>query len=83
MKNPLKKLTNPESFVLHRRIGSTHFTVNVHFNEESTETLKDKALRLMKSEAETADFTGNVLSFMPKHSKIEPLQAAGVLGGSL
>jgi len=45
-KNP----TNPESFVIHRRIGSTTFLVNVHFSEEGRETLEEKALRLMKNE---------------------------------
>jgi hypothetical protein len=33
-----------------KRIGSTVFTVNVHFKEESRETLEDKILRLMQSD---------------------------------
>ena len=82
MKNPLKKLTNPESFVLNRRIGSTHFTVNVYFNESSTETLKDKALRLMKLDAESGDFSPNILNFSPNHGTMNTLQAVGVRGGS-
>ena len=61
VKNP----TNPESFVIQRRIGSTTFRVNVHFNNSSRETLEEKALRLMKNE----------LNFAPNNSKIKPLQA--------
>jgi hypothetical protein len=38
MEHTLKKLTNPESFVMQRRIGSTTFKVNVHFSNESRET---------------------------------------------
>ena len=60
-KNP----TNPESFVIHRRIGSTTFLVNVHFNKEGRETLEEKALRLMKNE----------LNFAPKNATINSLQA--------
>jgi hypothetical protein len=33
-----------------QRIGSTEFTVSVHFSERSSETLEDKILRLIESE---------------------------------
>jgi len=86
MKHPLKKITNPESFVLNRRIGSTHFTVNVHFSEDSDETHKDKVLRLMQNEVETPQETGdlssNILNFSPRHGTMDTLQAVGVRGGS-
>jgi len=65
MEQSLKNLTNPESFVIQRRIGSTTFNVNVHFNREGRETLEEKVLRLMKNE----------LNFSPKCAKIKPLQA--------
>jgi len=65
MNKPLKKPTNPESFAMQKRIGSTTFLVNVHFNKEGRETLEEKALRLMKNE----------LNFAPKDAKINPLQA--------
>jgi len=65
MNQPLKKPTNPESFAMKKRIGSTTFFVNVHFNKEGRETLEEKALRLMKNE----------LNFSPKNVKINSLQA--------
>jgi hypothetical protein len=65
MNKPQKKPTNPESFVMQKRIGSTTFMVNVHFNKEGRETLEEKALRLMKNE----------LNFAPKNATIKPLQA--------
>ena len=64
MKN-VKNPTNPESFALQRRIGSTTFLVNIHFNHASHETLEEKALRLMKNE----------LNFAPKNAKMKGLQA--------
>jgi len=39
-----------EPVMLHRRIGSTMFIVNVRFSNTSTETLEDKLLRLIESE---------------------------------
>lgn len=65
MNQLLKKPTNPESFVMQRRIGSTTFNVNVHFNKEGRETLEEKVLRLMK----------NDLNFIAKNANIKPLQA--------
>ncbi|MCL1883476.1 MAG: transposon-encoded TnpW family protein [Defluviitaleaceae bacterium] len=65
MNKPLKKPTNPESFALTRRIGSTTFKVNVYFNKEGREALEEKALRLMKNE----------LKFSPKCATLNPLQA--------
>jgi hypothetical protein len=63
--NKLKKPTNPESFAMKKRIGSTTFIVNVYFNKKGRETLEEKALRLMKNE----------LKFAPKCANINPLQA--------
>jgi len=71
MEHPLKKLTNPESFVMQRRIGSTTFKVNVHFSNESRETLKEKSLRFMK----------NDLNFTHKNGNIKPLQAGWLSKG--
>jgi len=50
---------------MQKRIGSTTFLVNVHFNKEGRETLEEKALRLMKNE----------LNFAPKNATINSLQA--------
>ena len=61
----LKNPTTSESFAIQRRIGSTTFKVNVHFNQASRETLEEKALRLMK----------NDLKFSHKNGKMKPLQA--------
>jgi hypothetical protein len=68
----LKNLTYPESFVMQRRIGSTTFKVNVHFNKEGSETLEEKALRLMKNE----------LNIPPGCAKMESLQAGWLPEGS-
>jgi hypothetical protein len=38
----------PAKFV--KRIGSTEYTVSVRFNENATETLEDKILRLLERE---------------------------------
>ena len=48
--NTAIKLTTPEPYVLHRRIGSTTYRVRLHFNPESKETLDDKVLRLLKND---------------------------------
>ena len=34
-----------------KRIGSTVYAVSVHYSRESTETIEDKILRLIESEA--------------------------------
>jgi hypothetical protein len=39
-----------EPLKLTRRIGSTTYTINVHFSVGSRETLEDKILRLIKRE---------------------------------
>ena len=46
----VKKLTNPEPYVLKRRIGSTLYTANVYFSEMTKETLEDKILRLARND---------------------------------
>ena len=42
---------NAEPIKTQKRIGSTLYLVNIHFSETSTETMNDKILRLVKSEA--------------------------------
>ena len=44
MKSVKNPTNNPESFALQRRIGSTTFLVNIHFNHASRETLEEKAV---------------------------------------
>jgi hypothetical protein len=41
-----------EPVMLRKRIGSTTFVVNVRFSDKATETMQDKILRLIESEAE-------------------------------
>ena len=48
--NTVKKLTNPEPYVLQRRIGSTLYTVKAYFSEKTSETLEDKILRLERND---------------------------------
>jgi len=43
---------NAKPHVYHKRIGSTVFTVTVHFSDTGSETAKDKLLQLMKREVE-------------------------------
>jgi len=54
-----------EPFVLHRQIGSTTFKVGIHFNEEASETLNDKVLRMLK----------NDLQYPSNNATMKPLQA--------
>jgi hypothetical protein len=65
MSQTLKIAATPESFVLHRRIGSTTYKVGLHFNKNAKETLEDKIRRLLKNDLQSA----------PGHAKMEPLQA--------
>ena len=46
----VKKLTNPEPYVLQRRIGSTLYTVKAYFSEKTSETLEDKILRIARND---------------------------------
>ena len=43
-----------EPRILRKRIGSTTIEVSIRFSETSTETMEDKALRLMEREARSA-----------------------------
>ena len=44
----------PEPIVLSRRIGSTIYNIGIYFNPEATETLDDKALRLINNDLNLA-----------------------------
>jgi len=46
----VKKLTNPEPYVLQKRIGSTLYIANAYFSDKSSETLADKILRLARND---------------------------------
>ncbi len=59
----MQKKTNDTAVVLHdnspkgtlitrRRIGSTTFTISVHFSDIGKETVEDKIIRLMEREVE-------------------------------
>ena len=43
-----------EPRILRKRIGSTTLEVSIRFSEKSTETLEDKAFRLMEREVRNA-----------------------------
>ena len=45
------------AFSLSRRIGQTYYTVNVHFNDQTEQTMEEKLLRLIRNE--TVDFDEN------------------------
>ena len=66
MKTTAKDQTQaPESSVLYRRIGSTHYRVGIHFNPNAQETLNEKVLRLTKNDLQSA----------PQNATMKPLQA--------
>jgi hypothetical protein len=54
--NGIGYVPNSGKFV--RRIGSTTFTVGIHFSATSKETLEDKILRLLQGSREIRDFAG-------------------------
>ena len=43
-----------------KRIGSTVYTVNIHFKEGGKETLEDKLFRMMKSDLTNRRFCGKM-----------------------
>ena len=43
-----------EPVKLLKRIGSTTYTVNVHFSEKGTESIEDKLLRLIMREVDVS-----------------------------
>jgi len=50
--------------ILHKKIGSTFYKVNIYFNNTNPETLEQKISRIIKTD----------LSFTQKDAKIGPLQ---------
>jgi hypothetical protein len=46
----MREKKNAQSSRFCKRIGSTVFTVNVHFKEDSKESLEAKMFRIMKSD---------------------------------
>jgi hypothetical protein len=44
--------SNAETIKLLKKVGSTIYTVNVHFSKTSKETIEDKILRLIEREAQ-------------------------------
>ena len=51
---PKNQTTAPEPFVLHRKIGSTHYKIGIHFSPDAKETLDDKVRRLLKNDLKAA-----------------------------
>jgi len=60
-------IAHAESLKLTKRIGSTTFTVSVHFSQTSKETVEDKLLRLMER-----DVGEMYSSSMSNHSPVQP-----------
>lgn len=48
--NTPMEATDQTTPFLVRKIGRTTYTVGIHFNQESKETMDDKILRLMKND---------------------------------
>jgi hypothetical protein len=38
------------AFSLNRRIGSTYYTVNVHFSDKAKQTMEEKLLHMIRNE---------------------------------
>jgi hypothetical protein len=57
-KEKIKKEPPRESGVFRKRIGSTNYSVSVHFSKTSKETIDDKILRLIKNEAASGKTAG-------------------------
>jgi hypothetical protein len=57
----IREKNNAQSSRFCQRIGSTVFTVNVHFKEGSKETLEDKMFRIMKSDLNNERLCGNII----------------------
>ena len=51
---------NAQSSRFCHRIGSTVYTVNIHFKEGSKETLEEKMYRMMQSDLNNRHFCGNI-----------------------
>lgn len=47
-----------EPLNMRKRIGSTVYEVRIHFNQDAKETMNDKILRLIRSEAITGKAAG-------------------------
>ena len=60
--------TNIESFKLQKRIGSTVYLTKVYFNRDTTETIDDKIIRLIK----------NDLNFASKNVTMTMLHTGGL-----
>ena len=56
----LREKNNAQTSRFSKRIGSTVFTVNVHFKEDGKETLEDKILRMMKSDLQSGQYYVNL-----------------------
>jgi hypothetical protein len=55
-----EKINAQSSRFIHR-IGSTVYTVNIHFKEDGKETLEDKIFRMMKYDLNNGRLGGNII----------------------
>jgi len=63
---------NPQG-ILHKKIGSTFYKVNIYFNNTNPESLEDKILRIIK----------NDLNIAQKNATMESLQTGWLSERSL
>lgn len=66
LNNPTEPTFEAQSFV--KRIGSTVYEVNVHFNPNTKETMNDKILRLMQTDLNLGPVNGTIT--MPQTSRL-------------
>ena len=55
-----REINNAQSSRFSHRIGSTVFSVGVHFKDGGKETLEQKMLRMMKSDLASGALCGNM-----------------------
>jgi len=55
-----REKVNAQSSRFCQRIGSTVFMVNIHFKEDSKESLQDKMYRMMQSDLTSERYCGKV-----------------------
>jgi hypothetical protein len=56
----MREKDNAQSSRFCQRIGSTVFTVNIYFKEDSTESLEEKMYRMMRSDLTSGRLCGNL-----------------------
>ena len=60
-RSPVEEKASP-ALSLNRRIGSTYYTVNVHFSDKAKQTMEDKLLHMIRNEIVDFDENCGIIS---------------------